>query len=74
MRRFRVDMKSIHRSSKLYLAMQKATTEAEYQNLLVEMDAVQAASRQGPFGPRTLAEFPRGPMAICFSPWKNNQR
>lgn len=72
MRRFRPNTRLIHQANEIYFAMEKATTEAEFQKLLVEMDSIQAASRQGPFKLRTLEEFRRGPTSEYFNPWKKS--
>jgi hypothetical protein len=52
----------LHESIRLYLQMQKATTEEEFQSLLVQHDACTDADGVPRLSARTLAEFRAGPV------------
>jgi hypothetical protein len=51
----------LHESIAIYLKMQKATTEVEFQPLLVEHDRLTDADGKPRLAARTLEAFRRGP-------------
>jgi hypothetical protein len=52
---------NLHASIRIYLAMQAATTEDEFQALLVEHDRLTDADGKPRLTARTLEQFRRGP-------------
>ena len=52
----------LHDTIRVYLAMQRATTEAEFAALLAEHDRLTDADGLPRLRPRTLAQFRRGWM------------
>jgi hypothetical protein len=60
-RRSKPKREYLHRSIALYLKMQAAQTEAEFQALLAEHDACTDADARPRLVTRTLADFRRGP-------------
>ncbi len=60
-RRTRIDREAIKESVRLYIQMQSATTEAEFQELLARHDACTDANHAPRMKLGTLAEFREGP-------------
>ncbi len=56
-RRTPINRERIQREVKLYSAMERATTEEEFQILLAETDKLHAEEKRGKFVYRTLADF-----------------
>jgi hypothetical protein len=56
----------LHETIRLYLAMQRATTEAEFAELLAEHDRLMDAD--GRLRPRTVEEFRRGSVTCQAAP------
>jgi hypothetical protein len=59
-RRSRRQPAHLHETIRVYLAMQRATTEAEFATLLAEHDRLTDADGLPRLRQRTLAEFQRG--------------
>jgi hypothetical protein len=67
-RRARRQPTHLHETIRVYLAMQRATTEAEFAELLAEHDRLTDADGLPRLRARTLGEFRRGCLIEPMSP------